>query len=507
MKHTLARSSTALAALLIGAPAVFADVTPKDVWANWTQQMQANDMTVSATETMQGNDLKISDLKMTIAVPEIDGNEDGSVEITMPDLNLIDNGNGTVDLIMPTTFPMTISIDDGEDSGDIQVNYSSVGLKTTASGEPDAINYDTSAASIEVSLDKLMDETGDIDVGTVKATLINVKGKTLSMGTMLLKSEQSMTAEQMLITVDAKAPEGSTDDYVKVNGTLRDVTIGGTSAIPKDINYDDMSAAMKNGFAAEGSISYGGGDMDYDMFIDGDKLAGTQSYGMGNFGLTFNAETFRLFANGSDSKATVQVPDLPFPISYEMGKTALDLMVPLGMSDEEQDFKLAMTLGDFTMADMLWGLFDPAGQLPRDPATISFDITGKAKVLTDIFNEDALAEAEMPGELNSVALNNLTVRAVGAELTGAGAFTFDNTDLTSFDGMPRPEGAIDLSLTGANKLLDTIVSMGFVSQEDVMGARMMMGMFAVPGEGEDSLKSKLEINSEGHVLANGMRLQ
>ena len=39
-----------------------------------------------------------------------------------------------------------------------------------------------------------------------------------------------------------------------------------------------------------------------------------------------------------------------------------------------------------------------------------------------------------------------------------------------------------------------------------MGARMMMGLFAVPGEGEDTLKSKIEVNDEGHVLANGQRL-
>ena len=34
-----------------------------------------------------------------------------------------------------------------------------------------------------------------------------------------------------------------------------------------------------------------------------------------------------------------------------------------------------------------------------------------------------------------------------------------------------------------------------------------MGLFAVPGDGPDSLKSKLEINEEGHVLANGQRLK
>ena len=49
--------------------------------------------------------------------------------------------------------------------------------------------------------------------------------------------------------------------------------------------------------------------------------------------------------------------------------------------------------------------------------------------------------------------------------------------------------------------------MGMASEEDVMGARMMMGMFTVPGEGDDSLQSTIEVNAEGHVMANGMRLK
>jgi len=36
--------------------------------------------------------------------------------------------------------------------------------------------------------------------------------------------------------------------------------------------------------------------------------------------------------------------------------------------------------------------------------------------------------------------------------------------------------------------------------------RMMMGMFATP-TGDDELTSKIEVNDEGHLIANGQRLQ
>jgi hypothetical protein len=48
--------------------------------------------------------------------------------------------------------------------------------------------------------------------------------------------------------------------------------------------------------------------------------------------------------------------------------------------------------------------------------------------------------------------------------------------------------------------------MGLIPEGDLMMPRMMMGMFATT-VGDDMLESVLEVNSEGHVLANGQRLQ
>jgi hypothetical protein len=146
--------------------------------------------------------------------------------------------------------------------------------------------------------------------------------------------------------------------------------------------------------------------------------------------------------------------------------------------------------------------------LPRDPATIELDLTGEVKLTQDLMDEKAMAQMgdTPPGELHSAKVNTLTVRAAGAELTGDGAFTFDNTDLTSFDGLPRPQGVLNLMLVGGNGLLDKLVAMGFVPEDDAMGARMMMGLFAVPA-GDDVLTSTIEVNEQGHVLANGQRLK
>jgi hypothetical protein len=73
--------------------------------------------------------------------------------------------------------------------------------------------------------------------------------------------------------------------------------------------------------------------------------------------------------------------------------------------------------------------------------------------------------------------------------------------------MPAPTGAANIKLVGANGLMDKLVAMGLLPEDQAMGARMMMGLFAVPGEGDDTLTSKLEVTADGQVLANGQRLK
>ncbi len=156
-------------------------------------------------------------------------------------------------------------------------------------------------------------------------------------------------------------------------------------------------------------------------------------------------------------------------------------------------------------------MFDPTAVLPRDPATLIIDTTGKLRWLFDIFDPEAAALVETtggePAEVEALEINNLVLSLIGAELTGEGGFTFDNSDKTTFDGMPKPTGSIALNLIGANGVMDNLVKLGFVPEEQVMGARMMLGLFARPGAGADELVSEIQVTEDGQVLANGQRLR
>ena len=114
-----------------------------------------------------------------------------------------------------------------------------------------------------------------------------------------------------------------------------------------------------------------------------------------------------------------------------------------------------------------------------------------------------LSPDTVPAEVETLDINKLEVSVAGAELTGDGGFTFENNQ----GPMPQPQGAVDLTLKGGNGLIDKLVAGGLIGDQEAMGVRMMMGLLAVPGDTPDTLNSKIEINDQGHVLANGQRIQ
>jgi hypothetical protein len=163
------------------------------------------------------------------------------------------------------------------------------------------------------------------------------------------------------------------------------------------------------------------------------------------------------------------------------------------------------------ISDTIWSIFDPADQLPRTPINLVIDLTGIAEVMFDLFDSTQAEAFSMTenslGNVKSLAIKQVELDAVGAHLSGEGNFRFDNSDLTTFEGFPRPEGNIDFTLVGANSLIEKLVSAGLLPKNQAMGARMMLGLITVPGNGEDTLKSQIVVTSKGHIVANGQRLR
>ena len=143
-----------------------------------------------------------------------------------------------------------------------------------------------------------------------------------------------------------------------------------------------------------------------------------------------------------------------------------------------------------------------AGAIPRDPITVQVGLDGQVVVTQDLFNMDPEALTGPPGELRSLNLSALLVRAAGAELGGRGAVTFQPGQFP-----PMPVGSVNLSLSGMNTLLDRLTGAGMLPIEQAGMVRGMAGMFARPGAGPDQIETTIDFLPGGGITANGVPLR
>ncbi|OAN77169.1 hypothetical protein A8B82_13280 [Sulfitobacter sp. EhC04] len=497
----------ALPAMLLSS-AAWADLTPTQVWGDWRQYMEGMGYGISASENEAGGNLTVSDLTLDMPMPD----EGGAVTMTMGTFEFVANGDGSVAIVMPATLPMAISATGSETDPGFTMNldYTQSDHTMTVSGTPESMTYAYDAGTIGLKLTELIvdgksygEENAKIDVVATDFT----SRTTMTIGDM---RSYEQTGQIGGVTYDLFVHNPEQTGQLAMVGSMSELTLEGGGMIPRDnLDASDMAAMIAAGFDVSGNITFGAGntDINFQDETEGDFAATTSSQG-GDLSVEMGPGGIAYAGSQKDTKMNIKVADLPFPIDLSMARSGFKLEAPVVKSDDPQDFAFGITLGDFVMSDMIWGIFDPTGQLPRDPATVELDLSGQAKLLVDYMDPEAAANlAGPPGEVNALTVNTLVVDAAGARLEGQGDVIFDNTDQTTFPGMPKPVGAVDLSLVGGNGLMDKLVAMGLLPEEQAMGARMMMGLFAVPGTEPDTLSSKIEFTEDGQVLANGQRIK
>lgn len=491
-----------LATTALTAPAQ-AEITPAEVWQDLRSYMQSFGYAVTGTETGGGDELVVQDVVMTATLPE----GEGTVTIELGTLTLADTGDA-VSMQFEEVMPIRFDVLDPED-GRIQgvVEYRQTGLDMQVSGSANASEYDYMAENLTLELTELTidgQEAGR-DIVRFAMAFSDVAGNSLNEvgGERMLT--QSFSAGEIGYNLFLSDPEGD-EGEAQVVGAILNAELTGETEMPLTASntsnpFADVTAAV--------DITHGGGQLNVNATEQGNITVYSSTSQSGGFAIDLTETGVGYEIVSSGVTAQFVSPDTPFPVALEAEETAFALGGPVRPTDEAEEFNLLLALRGFEMTDMIWNMFDPSGALPRDPATFEIDLTGTARQLFDLFDEsqaEAIEESDMPAEIETLNIDALTLEIAGALLTGTGAFTFDNSDLTTFDGIPRPEGELNLELAGANQLIDTLISIGLLPEDQAMGARMMLSMFARPA-GDDLLTSTIEINEAGHVLANGQRLQ
>ncbi|MEM6371823.1 MAG: DUF2125 domain-containing protein [Pseudomonadota bacterium] len=501
---------SATLALCLPGTAALADLEAADVWADWKSYMASAGYSVTASEASSGGTLTVTNLNMSMNLGE--EASDGTVVLSMPSLSFVEQDDGSVSIALPDQTNIAVSfVPDAGEQGDVTLLFQQTDPVMSAAGDPGNLTYNYTASSAALVMSELVvdgfivpDSVAKFDVSASDMTYV-VQTSVADMRAIA----QDMTVAGVAYDISFADPTES--ESFKLVGAMQGLAMKGKGALPLEADASDMNAMLSAGLDFDGSLTTTGGN--YELTFsgpDGSGTANSTSEGA-ELGLGMSAEGLSYDVLQRNVDFNMLITEFPLPLSISAAEVGTRISMPVQKSADPQDFGLGLTLSDFTMSDMIWGLFDPTGQLPRDPATLLLDLSGQAKVLFNFLDPAQAAILETtgaaPGELSALTLNALKLDAAGAELTGAGAFTFDNADMVTFDGLPRPLGGIDLKLVGGNALLDKLVGMGLVPQDQAMGARMMMGLFAVPGDAPDTLNSRIEVNETGHVLANGQRIR
>lgn len=501
--------STTLAGL-IASPAA-ADISAEDLYNTWTEKAAEIGLRVTiGEEDISRKGVELENVEIVLPLPE------GAVSYELGMLNLLEQRDGSV--IIETSpesiFRISGRTETGEDV-DIDLKLIYTGHEQVLSEDGPNTVFDFSAESAQIVLDRLTINGVPLE-GVVDATLTGLKGQgsyNFSEDGEMLNFAASSVTKAISYLIDFDIPEEDVRIEARVLGA--DLSSAVSGSFPMNItaeDWEDGSALFAAGLGYSAQSEMSALSFDVDARGDGQEFALRGAAGSATSDVTFGPEVMDYDTAINGLTVEVSGSEIPFPqMTFSMAEYGLGFAMPVVKSDTPGDVGMKVTLRELTLPEEIWMMGDPGGMLPHDPLTAIVDVAGKMNWLIDIMDPTAQAAAdaagEIPAELHAMDLNALQLNVAGAELLGSGAFTFDNSDLVSFDGMPRPEGKLNLSLTGGNGLLDTLIAMGYVQEQDAMGARMMLGMFARPGEGPDTLTSEIEVTADGQVLANGQRIK
>ncbi|SFS20153.1 DUF2125 domain-containing protein [Yoonia litorea] len=500
MAHSKTLKSAVCIAALFAGNAAAADVTAAEVWQNLKSQFEVygeDGLSIGAEETSSGT-VTVRDIAVTFADEEV------SVTAEVGDMFFNEQADGTVRVTMEETYPMVITGDDGVV---ITLDVVQNNFVLVVSGTTDAMNYAVSADTYGIAFRDAIDGgvtyTGDASfmANTVTGSYVVNDGE-------LREVISDISVATVDILVDFQLPGGE-GEYVTGAAKINGLSSQGEATVPSETDFENPDMIFMDGFGFNAGYTIESADYVFDINAEGDQAAGSVSTGPVSLSAEMDAQTVAYASNTRDIAVSMQTSDFPLPIALSVDEYGVGFQMPIGVTDEPAPFGLQFDLVDLEISEMLWNIFDPNAVLPRDPATLQIALNGTARALIDFLdpaNADAMESTEIPFEPYSISLDNLRISAAGALITGSGAFDFDNSDLETFAPMPRPEGSATIEIEGLNGLLDNLVTMGLVPQDQIMGPRMMMGMFA-RSTGDDQMEIEVEVAPNGQVNVNGNRVR
>lgn len=489
------------ATTLFPATAAFADVTPQEVWEQFQVSAQVSGQTWTAGNMEQNGDTLIAQ-DVSITMPGF--SDFMTVSGAVPKLLLQQLDDGTVKITTPDSVTYSVSVDGKSELGIERMYVNSTMTMdnvSIASGTADDLSVEIMPGTITyVTQKQVKDGVAIVPEQTI--ILLGVKGLTSQ------KTSGSDVASTWNMTAEAVT--------MVSNGTTDEMTMESSYKMAPLTLTADFTASLDASDAPLGFL---------------ETLNGTGNYSIGNMSFETSTGTAEQLINmtGESAKTTVGVAivdgsltytgtsantemvvsgsAIPFPqVDLGLEKASFALTVPFLASDDAEAFGLKLGLENLRLPEIAWMMLDPAGQIAHDPATLKLDISGDMVLDVNLLNPTeilASADNSLPVFPKNLALNELFLSIAGATLTGKGEAMFIEQGDMEDTKLPFKTAEATLSLTGGTALIDTLAQTGLVPPQMSTTAKLMLGMFARPGAGDDSYITDIELDEAGTLTLNG----
>ena len=533
MSKTKLLSLTLSTIALTAASPALADITADELWTIWQEQSSQFGYSISADVTPTGTGLTLRNITNSFPIEEV------TLTSTIDEITMTNQPDGSVAITVSDGLTYAITgIEDSDAPDAITLRFAMTGFSGTASGDARNLTLTSGFDQIaltDISFDGIdpselpqMDHTLTLDGYSTTATYdftdpamtgftstASLEAFTLALDMLEPGGRSGVTQAQPLPeqpapgkqVTEAPAPtptpggSGGDEGELHLDIALANLVATAEGRLPRGVDWMTMER-LPEGSSVSGELTYSSASAAF-MFEDRwetiDVSASNEGGSIG-FGFSNDAISYALAANSVSM--SVAAADLPFPIAATAESTGMSIDIPLSAQDQPSPFGASIAYRGVSVDDSLWSMIDPGQAVPRNPATIVVDLSGTVQLFTDIMTAEAMEMTAPPGELRSMTLNELEVSFGGADITGTGDVTFAPGQL-----MPMPVGSVDLSLTGANGLIQSLSNGGLLPPEQAGMARGMLGMFAIPGASADSFTSTIEFNADGSITANGVPLQ